>query len=140
VLDDRFEVIREATRRFNENDMDGFGRLLTEDAVAVAPQGWPEPGPFEGRDAVIRQFTRLREDWGRHMLTHRREEIRGDWILVELHWQAEGSASGVPLEMTLFGALRLKRNQVAEARYYWSWEEALADVGLEDEAIKGPAR
>jgi hypothetical protein len=38
-----------------------------------APSGWPEPGPTDGRDAVIRQLTRLQEDWAHHTLEIQRE-------------------------------------------------------------------
>ena len=38
-------------------------RCIDPDVIARAPAGWPEPGPFVGRDAVMQQFARLREAW-----------------------------------------------------------------------------
>jgi hypothetical protein len=41
--------------------MDALRELLHPDVIARMPEGWPEPGPFVGREAVMRQFEQLRE-------------------------------------------------------------------------------
>jgi ketosteroid isomerase-like protein len=58
------EVVRESVRRFAAGDLAGLASLYTADVLVVAPPNWPEGGRFEGRDAVIRQLTRVQEDWG----------------------------------------------------------------------------
>jgi ketosteroid isomerase-like protein len=50
------EVVRAAFDAWNAGDMDAFRQLFHSDAIVRAPTGWPEPGPFVGRDAVMRQF------------------------------------------------------------------------------------
>jgi hypothetical protein len=37
---------------WNAGDMDAFRELLSPDVIVRAPDGWPEPGPFVGREAV----------------------------------------------------------------------------------------
>jgi ketosteroid isomerase-like protein len=123
---------REAVRLFSESDMEALGRLYADDAVLIGPEGWPEPGPFEGREAVIGQFARLREDWVKHRMTIQREVASDEWAVTELRWTAEGIASGAQLDMTVAGAYRVRQDGVVvEARFYWTWEEAVAAAGLD---------
>ncbi len=53
------EIVRESVARFARGDIDGLADLYAADAVTFAPEGWPEGGRFDGRDAVKRQFARL---------------------------------------------------------------------------------
>ena len=58
------EVMRTAFDAWNVGDMDALRELLASDVVLRAPEGWPEPGPYVGREAVMRQWERNREPWG----------------------------------------------------------------------------
>ena len=57
------EVARAFFQAWNAGNMDALRELLDPDAIARPPEGWPEPGPFVGREAVMRQFEQLRETW-----------------------------------------------------------------------------
>jgi len=57
------DVVLESTRRFVEADYSGLAALYTPGAVGNAPEGWPEAGPWKGREAVMAQYETLREDW-----------------------------------------------------------------------------
>ncbi len=46
------EIVRESVARFARGDIDGLADLYAADAVTFAPEGWPEGGQFDGRDAV----------------------------------------------------------------------------------------
>jgi ketosteroid isomerase-like protein len=94
-------VVRESVARFSASDMDGLVELFTPDAMSVAPEGWPEGGRFEGRDAVIAEFRRVQEEWGRQSMRVQDERSCGDRVVLKLLWKAQGRASGVPLEMTV---------------------------------------
>src|SRR3954454_8781131 len=54
-------------------------------------EGWPEPGPYYGRDAVMRDLEQLRETWDADVL-----EVIGDFIDVADHivlrfvWRGKG--------------------------------------------------
>jgi ketosteroid isomerase-like protein len=41
---------------WNAGDMDAFRGFLAPDVIVRVPEGWPEPGPFVGREAVMRQW------------------------------------------------------------------------------------
>ena len=104
------ELAREHIRLFAAGDIDGLTELYRPDAVVGGPEGWPEGTRFEGREEGMRQFARIQEERSAH---------------------AEGRASGAPLEMHVVAAYRFVDGLIAEARHYWRFDEALADLGLE---------
>ena len=57
------EVVRATFEAWNAGDMDAFRELHDPDVIMRTAGGWPEPGPFVGREAVMRQFEQLRETW-----------------------------------------------------------------------------
>ena len=64
---EKVEVVLAALDRFEEGKP--FRTRWAEDAIATAPDGWPEPGPFHGRKAILRQFERMRSDWAENRFT-----------------------------------------------------------------------
>ena len=48
-----------ALEAWNAGDMDALREIHDPDAVLRMPDGWPEPGPFVGREAIMRQFELL---------------------------------------------------------------------------------
>jgi len=67
------EVVRSCFDAWNAGDMGALRELWHPDSTMGYPEGWPEPGPFVGRDAVMRQFEQLRGTWDAEGL----EEISG---------------------------------------------------------------
>jgi ketosteroid isomerase-like protein len=57
------EIVRAGFAAWNAGDMDPLRELYHPDAIMRMPEGWPEPGPYYGRDAVMREFGQLRETW-----------------------------------------------------------------------------
>jgi ketosteroid isomerase-like protein len=52
------EIVRATFEARNAGDMDAFRELYDPDVIARAPEGWPEPGPFVGRERLMRQWGR----------------------------------------------------------------------------------
>ena len=48
---------------WNAGDMEAWANLLAPDVIWRPPKDWPEPGPFAGREAVLRQVQQNREAW-----------------------------------------------------------------------------
>jgi ketosteroid isomerase-like protein len=126
------EFIRQSIRRFAEGDFDGLRQDYSPEAVLYAPEGWPDGAVFEGRKEIIRQFARLQEDWRRQDMSAPRIESHGDWVVVEIQWVASGAGSGVPTQMTIFGAYRTDAGRITEVRFFWDWDEALAAARLSE--------
>jgi ketosteroid isomerase-like protein len=54
-------VVRALTEAWNAGDMELIREALHPEVFMRSPEGWPESGPFLGRDAVIRALEQLRE-------------------------------------------------------------------------------
>ena len=52
------EIARAVYETWNAGDMHAFRDLYDPDVVMRPPEGWPEPGPFVGRDAVMREWAK----------------------------------------------------------------------------------
>ena len=59
------EIVRAAYAAWNAGDMDAFSAFYDPDVILRPPRMWPEPGPFVGRDAVMRLFEQARDVWDR---------------------------------------------------------------------------
>jgi ketosteroid isomerase-like protein len=128
------EVVRAGVDAFVARDFDAVVRLYKPGAsITAVPDGWPEPAPVEGREAVMLQFMRLQEDWEEHSLTIEREVAERDWVIVDFRWETRGTGSGVSLKTNVAAAYRLEGAQIAEARFFWKWEDALEAAGLPEE-------
>jgi len=57
------EVVQAALAAWNTGDMDSVRALLDPDAILRPPEGWPEPGPYVGREAVMREWEQVRDTW-----------------------------------------------------------------------------
>ena len=55
------EFVRASFDVWNAGDMDAYRDLLDPDFVLQVPESWPEPGPWIGREAALRQFVRVRD-------------------------------------------------------------------------------
>jgi ketosteroid isomerase-like protein len=123
------EVVRAAVAAWNADDADAFGELIAPDIVMQAPEGWPEPGPFVGREAAMRQFAQLRETWAFDTL-----EVTGDFIDVgdrvaaRVNWHGAGHGPEMCLEMT--DVFTVRKGRVVYAEVFWDHTEALKALGL----------
>jgi hypothetical protein len=57
------EIVRARNAAWNASDMETIKELSGPSIILRPPEGWPEPGPVVGREAVMRQFEQLRETW-----------------------------------------------------------------------------
>jgi len=128
--DQNVETVLESFRRFNDRDLKGVEELWSPDARIVAPEGWPESGPVEGRDAVMRQFERLQEDAAESRIELELLQARAEWVVVAFSWYVTGAQSGVKTVMEGAAALRVVDRQITEGHYKWQRDEALDAAGL----------
>ena len=72
------EVVRSMLVAWNAGDLERLRELWHPDAIVRPAAGWPEPGPFVGREAVMRSFEQLRDAWEADTL-----EATGDIIDIQ---------------------------------------------------------
>jgi SnoaL-like domain len=127
------EIVLEGIRRFEASEFDEATSHWHPDGWITGPEGWPERGPFEGREAVFGQFRRLAADWGEHKVSD--VEVvadRADWVIVTFRWEVEGGKSGAATTADLAAAYRVVDDLIREAHFRWTREEALKAAGLRE--------
>jgi len=131
VSQENVEVLRAFFAAWNAGDMDAIRELLHPSVIMHAPSGWPEPGPEVGRDAVMRQFQRLRDAWDADLVEPIGDFVdAGDGALVRFIWHTAGQVPGTDMEFTQVATVRDGR--IALYEFFWDHAEALKAVGLEE--------
>jgi ketosteroid isomerase-like protein len=125
------EIVMEVFRRVQAGDLKDAAPLWHPDGRVTPADGWPEPGPFVGRDAVMRQLERLFQDFSES----RFEDVElvadsGEWVVMAWRWLTRGEASGLEAEVDLAAAFRLRDGMIDRGHFRWQREEALEAVGL----------
>ena len=130
------EIVRSGFELWNAGDMDAFRELLDHDMILRNPEGWPEPGPFVGREAILRQWKQQRETWDADTLVPIGEFIdAGERVVVRFVWRGLGQGPESNLELTAVYTVRSGR--VFYQEYFWDHAEALEAVGLSDQDAHG---
>jgi ketosteroid isomerase-like protein len=111
--------------------MDALREMHDPDVIARYPREWPEPGPFVGRDAVMRQLEQLRETWD----TDAAEPVidfidAGDRVVVRFVWRGAGHGPAFNLEASAVYTIR--KGRISSIEYFSDHAAALEAVGLSE--------
>lgn len=123
-------VAVEAARLFNAADWDALREMNAANSTMWPPEGWPEPGPFEGREAVLGEFRRLRDAFAEHDLTVLSMLARGAWVVARYRWVVTGAGSGAPAAVEISAALRFEDARIVESHFHWQHDDALVSAGM----------
>jgi ketosteroid isomerase-like protein len=131
VSAENVDVVRRFFVAFNAGDMEAVRETLDPDVVIGRElEGWPETGPVVGRDAVMRQWERVREPWGDSVTLEPVSIIdAGDRVVARQIAHAVGRGPAIHQEFTTVATLRNGRTILID--YFWDYAEALKAVGLE---------
>ena len=125
------EVVRAAFDAWNAGDMDALRQLYHPHAIVRSPEGWPEPGPFVGREAVMREFEQLREAWETDVAEPLSDFIgAADRVVVRFVWRGAGRGPEADLELTQVNTVR--DGKIFAIEYFWDHAEALETLGLSE--------
>ena len=125
------EVVRALFDAWNAHDMDGLRKLYDPSVIVRSPEGWPEPGPFVGTDAIMRQWNEMREAWNADNLEPVSEFIdSADRVVVRFIWSGVGHGPDTDLQLT--GVWTLRNGKIFHTEFFWDHAEALKAVGLEE--------
>jgi ketosteroid isomerase-like protein len=125
------EVARATFEAWNAGDMGAFRELFHPDVIMRPPDGWPESGPFVGREAVIREWEQARAHWDGDTLEPVGDFLDiADRVLVRLRWRGIREGLETNMEWTWFGTVR--KGRVCGLEFYWDHAEALEAVGLRE--------
>ena len=127
---ENIQVVQASFDAWNAPDMDAYRELYDPDAILRMPVGWPEPGPFFGREAVMRQFEQLKETWENADIA----EPIGDFIdvadrvVVRFIWRGAGHGPEAKLEMT--AVFTVRKGSIFALETFWDHAEVLETLGL----------
>ena len=127
---DNVEIVRASFAPWNAGDMDAYQDLYDPHAVLCTLEGWPEPGPYFGREAVMRELGRMRSAWATDSAEVISDFIHvGDRVAVRFMLRAAGQGPGVAQEMTALFTVR--KGKILALELFWDHAEALGFLGLE---------
>jgi len=131
VSQENVEIVRRGFEAWNGGDMDAVRDVYDPDVIVRVLDDWPEPGPFVGRDAVMRQFEQLRSAWDADALEPISDFIEaGEQVVVRAVWRGTGTGPEANLEMTIVYTVRNRR--VFYQEYFRDHAEALEAAGLQE--------
>jgi len=125
------KVVRATFDAWNAGDMHAVRELYHPDVIVASLEGWPEPGPFVGREAVMRQWEQQRETWDADELIITAQSVDvGDRVAVRFVWRGAGRGPGADLEMT--GVSTVRKGRIVHQEFFWDHGEALKSLGLSE--------
>jgi ketosteroid isomerase-like protein len=105
------EVMRAAYEAWNAGNMDALREMHDPGVIARFGAGWPEPGPFVGREAVMRQLEQLRETWDADTAEAITDFIdAGDRVIARFIWRGAGHGPAFALEGSAVYTMRKGRD------------------------------
>ena len=125
------EVFRAAFAAWNTGDMNALRELYDPYVIARPPEDWPEPGPWVGRDAVMRQWEQMRETLATDALEPISDFIDGaDRVVVRQIWHTAGYGPDANMEMT--HVITVRKGRIVYQEFFWDHAEALETLGLSE--------
>jgi ketosteroid isomerase-like protein len=125
------EVAQAFFEAWNAGDMDALRELYHPDLIVRSPEGWPEPGPFVGRDAVVRQAEQMRETWDADAVEPVGDFIdHRDRVIVRFVWHGAGRGPEADLELTQ--VITVRKGTIFGQEFFWDHAEALEAAWVQD--------
>jgi ketosteroid isomerase-like protein len=129
---ENIEVVRAVFPAWNAGNMDAIRELNDPDVIfATGLEGWPEQGPFVGREALMRYFEQLRETWAADAVEPISDFIdAADHVVVRVMWHGVGQGPESNIECTTVFTVR--KGKIFLVELFWDHAEALEAVGLSE--------
>ena len=124
----------ELTQRYygawNGRDTEAIRELMDPDVVARTAPGWPEPGPYYGREALLRWYVQLRATWDNDSLEPLESRVEGDRVVVRQIWHGIGHGPDAGLEFTT--VMTYRDGLIVFLEFFWDYAQALATIGISE--------
>ncbi|MEA2347851.1 MAG: SnoaL-like domain [Thermoleophilaceae bacterium] len=125
------EIVEHFFRVWGAGDIEDAYELFDPNVVMRMEGDWPEPGPYLGREAVMRWDAQFRETWDSVWVeTLRDHRHAGDRVVARYALHGEGKGPASRLEVTIVHTIR--RGMIREVEFFWDHAEALEAVGLSE--------
>jgi ketosteroid isomerase-like protein len=126
------EVVRRGYEAYNAGELATLREQWDPNIVMYHLEGWPEPGPSVGWDAVMQELRQLREAWQEgDSVTQVGDFIAaGNHVLSRDVWHGSGSGPDAVMEFT--SVYTFRKGKVITVQRFWDHDEALEAVGLRE--------
>jgi ketosteroid isomerase-like protein len=125
------EIVRATFDAWNAGRMDVVREFYDPDIVVRTGENWLEPGPFVGREAVMRQFNQLRETFESDSLELVSDFVDiGDRVAVRWEWRPSGRGPQISPAWTTVYTVR--NGKILDIHYFEDHAEALGAIGLKE--------
>ena len=124
------EIVQAVFEAWNAGDMDTVREMYDPDVIVRPRDGWPEPGPFVGREAVMRSFEQLREAWDADTLAPLSFVDAGDRVVVRMVWRGEGHGPDLNMEVT--NVFTVRKGKIFGMESFRDHADALEALGLSE--------
>jgi ketosteroid isomerase-like protein len=131
------EVVKAGFEAWNAGDMDALRELYDPNVIILRQaEGWPEPGPEVGREAVMRQWEQQRDTWDADAVEPISDFIAaGDRVVVRYIWRGAGHGPEANFEAT--GVFTVRKGRIVYQEFFWDHAEALETLGLSEQDAHG---
>jgi len=106
-------------RAWNDQDWQRLGAFYASDAVLRHPEGWPEPGPTVGREAIVGQWQSTWQAFGGAKLRVLTVSSADEWVVGHLSFEFVGGASGLDVTTDFTAVCRFRDGECVEHRVLW---------------------
>jgi ketosteroid isomerase-like protein len=124
------EIVRALFKAWNAGDMDAVSELYAPDAIVRSIEGMPEPGPFVGREAILRFWKQQRETWDADAVEPIGFFDAGDRVAVRQTWRGAGRGPEFNAEFTSVSTVR--EDKIHYQEFFWDHSEALGALGISE--------
>jgi ketosteroid isomerase-like protein len=122
------DVVRRATDRLNEGDVDGFIELCSKRIRFQDVPEIPGSGLYQGPDEVRRWAEGILETAEDLRFTFWEKEERGDAVMFETSVDVTGASSGAQVGWRFWTVWRVKDDRITYHHGYSELEPARADL------------
>jgi ketosteroid isomerase-like protein len=133
VSEQDIEVVVDQFEAVNERDFARAMDRYAEDVVLVVPpaESAPEPGTFEGKEAVGRWFGNWFQSFARdYHFDIEEARMIGNRVFIHARHGGSGRTSGIEVRGELFYLYRVRDGKVVRVEIYPTREEAFEAVGV----------
>jgi ketosteroid isomerase-like protein len=125
------ETVSRGFEAWNAGNMAVLRELYDPAHILRMPEGWPEPGPYVGREETMRQWEQQRETWDADALDPIGDFIdAADRVVVHFVWRGAGHGPSSDLELT--GVYTVRNGRFFYTEFFWDHAEALETLGLRE--------
>lgn len=125
--DERLALLQAGIEAFNRGDTDFTLAILADDVECRVGPNLVNSGTYIGHEGYLEMVGAWGEAW--ESITAKAvtaEDVENDHLLVEIHQEAVGAGSGVPVEMDLYWLFRFVDGKVTRFHLYADRAEAVA--------------